>query len=345
VARPAPAVDAYTLYLRGRYSANKRTVEGLALAIEYFEQAVEKDAAFALAHAGLAECWGLRGFSEFGDVQPSAAMPKAKAAALEALRLDPRLPEAHTWLGMIHFLFDWDWVAAEQELRRALQLQPQYAYAETWYATFLGAMGRHEEALQRILHAYALEPLSLSIRLCIGRCHYFARRYPEALACIEEILRDEPSHLLTTIWAARTLSALGRFADAMEVTRAIPAGAQSASLKSCVAYALAGLGQAEEARSLCASLRRELDTPPGSTPFLLAATYTRLGDFDAAVEVLVKCHQLRDAQLLWLLTHSYYDPLRGHPGFERLVEKLRFPASVLASSKAARARAHGQATP
>lgn len=338
VARPVPTVDAYTLYLRGRYSANKRTVEGFALAIEYFEQAVEKDPAFALAHAGLAECWGLRGFSEFGDIQPYTAMPKAKAAAVEALRLDPRLPEGHTWLGMIHFLFDWDWGAAEQEFRRALQLQPQYAYAETWYATFLGTMGRHEEAQQRILHAHALEPLSLSIRLCIGRCHFFARRYREALACIEEILRDEPGHLLTTIWAARTLSALGHFADALEVTRGIPAEFQNPSLKSCAAYALAGLERAEEARSLCANLRRELETAPYSTPFLVAATYTHLGDFDTAVEVLVECHRLRDAQLLWVLTDSFYDPLRGHPGFERLLEKLRFPSSVLTSSITARSR-------
>jgi TolB-like protein/Tfp pilus assembly protein PilF len=336
VARPTPAVDAYTLYLRGRYSANKRTVEGFALAIEYFEQAVEIDPAFALAHAGLAECWGLRGFSEFGDVPARAAMPRAKAAAVEALRLEPRLPEGHTWLGMIHFLFDWDWAAAEQEFRGALQLQPQYAYAETWYATFLGAMGRHEESLQRILHAHTLEPLSLSIRLCIGRCHFFARRYREALATMEEILQDEPGHLLTTIWAARTLSAMGRFADALQVTRAIPAASQNPALKSCTAYALAGLEQVEEARSLCESLRRELETANCFSPFLLAATYTRLGDFDTAVEALVECHERRDAQLLWVLTHPFYDPLYGHAGFKLVLEKLRFPSSALTSAKAAR---------
>ena len=92
----------------------------------------------------------MRGFLEFGDLPPYEAMPKAKAAALESLRLDPRLPEGHTWLGVIHFLFDWDWAAAERELRRALQLQAEYAYAETWYATFLSAVERHDEALERI---------------------------------------------------------------------------------------------------------------------------------------------------------------------------------------------------
>jgi serine/threonine-protein kinase len=330
VRRPTAALDAYTLYLRGRYSANKRTIEGFALAIEYFEQAIEKDPRFALAHAELAECWALRGFLELGDLPPHEAMPQAKAAALEALRLDPRLPEGHTWLGVIHFLFDWDWLATEQELRRALQLQPEYAYAETWYALFLGAMGRHEEALQRILHAHALEPLSLSIRLCIGRCHFFARRYQEALTCIEGILRDEPGHLLTTVWAARTLSALGRFADALELTRGVPQEAQTPYLRSCTAYALAGLGRAEEARTLCANLRRELEAEPFFTLFVLAATYARLGDLDTAVDALLECHRVRDGQLAFILTQPSCDMLRGHPRFERLLADLHFPPDALA---------------
>ncbi len=330
VRRPTAALDAYTLYLRGRYSAHKRTVEGFALAIEYFEQAVEKDPAFALAHAGLAECWMFRGFPEIGDLPPLEVMPKAKAAALEALRLDPRLPEGHIWLGAIHFLFDWDWRAAEQELRRALQLQPEHAYAETWYALFLAAIGRHEEALQRILHANALEPSLLSIRLCIGRLYFMARRYEEALACVQGILQDEPGHLLTTIWTARILSALGRFADALEVTRGVPPQAQTPYLKSCVAYALAGLGRTDEARSLCAKLREELDRGPFFTLFVLAATHARLGDCDTALDALEECHRVRDGQLAFVLTQPSYDGLRGHPRFERLLADLHFPSEVLA---------------
>jgi adenylate cyclase len=330
VRRPTSALDAYTLHLRGRYSANKRTVEGFALGIEYFEQAVEKDPGFALAHAGLAECWALRGFLEFGDLPPYEGMPKAKAAALESLRLDPRLPEGHTWLGVIHFLFDWDWAAAEQELRRALQLQPQHAYAETWYATFLAALGRHEEALQRILHAHALEPLSLSIRLCIGRCHFFARRYEDALQCIQGILRDEPGHLLTTIWAARTLCGLERFADALEMTNQVPPQARTPYLRSCTAYALAGLGRAEEARSLCARLRRELDAGPPFTLFIVGAAYARLGDFETALDTLMECRRVRDGQLAFLRTQSLYDQVRSHPRFERLLTDLHFPPERVA---------------
>ncbi len=324
-----PALDAYTLYLRGRYSAHKRTVDGFALGIEYFEQAVEKDPAFALAHAGLAECWALRGFSEFGDLLPCEAMPKAKAAALEALRLDPLLPEGHNWLGVVHFLFEWNWVAAEREFRRALQLQPDYAYGETWYAVFLSAVGRHEEAMQRILHANSLEPLSLSIRLCIGRTHFFAHRYQEALHIVEEILRAEPGHLLSTIWAVRLLLTLGRFGEALELARTIPPQ-ESPYLRSFVASALAAAGQSEEARKLCAELRREFEGGRRFTLFFVGAAYARLGELDTALDILTECWRMRDGQMAFLLAHASYDELRGHPGYEQLLAEMSFPVEALA---------------
>ncbi len=322
--RPTTAVDAYTLYLRGRYSANKRSMEGFALAVEYFEQAIEKDPGFALAHAALAECWALRGFLEFGDVTPLVAMPKARAAGREALRLDPGLAEGHTWLGMIHFLFDWDWEAAEREFRRALQLQPDYAFAEIWYAMLLAAVERHEEALERVLRAHALEPLSLSIRLCIGRCHYFARRHEEALAWIQGVLRDEPGHLLTTIWAARALSALGRFADALEELQRIPPQAHTPYVQSCMAYALAGLGHNGEARSICDRLLQE-DAERPCSRYFIAATYAKMSDYDTAVDALMESHHMRDGMLVFVLTQTSFEPLRGHPGFERLLADMRFP--------------------
>jgi serine/threonine-protein kinase len=331
---PTSVVDAYTLYLRGRYSANKRSMEGLALAIEYFEQAIEKDPGFALAHAALAECWALRGFVEFGDLPPLVAMPKAKAAAREALRLDPELAEGHTWLGMIQFLFEWDWAAAEREFRRALQLQPDYAFAEIWYAMVLAAVGRHEEALQRVLRAHALEPLSLSIRLCVGRCHFFARRYDEALAWIEALLRDEPDHPLTSIWAARTLSALERSADALQVLQRVPPQAHTPYLESCVAHALAGLGHHGEARTICDRLLRN-DAERPCNRFIIAATYARMNDHDSAVNTLMESHRMRDGMLVFVLTQSSFDPLRGHSGFERLVADLRFPVLRTARAQAA----------
>jgi serine/threonine protein kinase/DNA-binding SARP family transcriptional activator/Tfp pilus assembly protein PilF len=323
-------IEAYEFYLKGHYSACKRSVEGLSLGIEYFEQAVKRDPSYALAHAGLAECWALRGFLELGDLHADDAMPKAKAAALEALRLDSRLPEAHTWLGVIHFLFDWDFKAAEEELRRALQLRPDSAYAENWYALFLGAMGRHQEALERILHAQALEPLSLSIRLCVGRCYYFADLFERALECIEGILRDEPGHQLTTIWLARTLCALQRYSDALEAMTGIPPEVRTPYLSSLVASALAGLGRTDEARALCQELRREFDEGRAFLLFPVAAAYVRLGDYDAALDTLEEALRRREGYMPFVLTEPAFDEMRGHPRFERLLAELHFPPEVLA---------------
>jgi serine/threonine-protein kinase len=328
VRQPTTAIDAYTLYLRGRYSANKRTEEGLALGIEYMEQAVEKDPGFALAHAGLAECWALRGFAEFGDLLPCEAMPRAKAAALEALRLDSRLPDGHTWLGVVRFLFDWDWEGAEREFRRALQLQPEQAYAETWYASFLCAMRRDEEAMHRIRHAHALEPLSLSIRLCITRFHCMAGRHEEALASVQAILQDEPGHQLSIIWAMRSLLLAGRFGEALELSRQVPAEHQSPYLRSCMVQALAGLGQRDEVRRLCGAL-----SEPGAERrlnlYVLASAYMRLGDHETALDLLTHCLEMRDGQLVYLLTQPLFARLQRNSRYQRLLEQMCFPAESM----------------
>jgi adenylate cyclase len=331
--RPRPVLEAYTLYLRGRYAAHKRTVEGFALAAEYFEQAVEKDPGYALAHAGLAECWALRGFSEFGDLAPLEAMPKAKAAAVEALRLNPELPEGHVWLGVVRFLFDWDWAGAEREFRRALQLYPEHAYAETWYAMFLVAIAQRDEAYQRILHAHALEPLSASIRLCVARVHFMSRRFEAALDTVREILRAEPGHMLSTIWEVRCLSALERFAEALEVSQRVPPERQTPYFRSCAAFALAGLGRAEEARQVVAELRREFGAGPRFTLVIVAATEARLGNMEAALDVIWEGLHMRDGQLAFTLTQPSFDKLRGHPRFERMLAELRFPAEALARGR------------
>ena len=156
------ATEAYTLYLRGRFFALKRTVEGLVTGIGLFEQAIQQDPGYALAHAGLAECWVLRGFEEFGDLAPLEAMPRAKVAAQRALELDPKLAEGYTWSGVLSFLFDWDPVAAESFFRRAIELRPDYSLAHAWYAVFLMARGRHDEAIARSGHAAELDPLAFS---------------------------------------------------------------------------------------------------------------------------------------------------------------------------------------
>ena len=205
--RPSTATtEAYTLYLKGRFFALKRTIAGLAAGIECFEQALALDPGYALARAGLAESWALRGFEEFGDLPPLIAMPRAQVALRRALELDPALAEGHCWSGVVSFLFDWDWGAAERSLRRAIELRPDYSLAHTWYAVYLLARGRHEEAVVRSEHAAELDPLAFSIQTVTGLCHHFAGRFEEAIARYRATLELDPGNLRSFVWIGAGLS-------------------------------------------------------------------------------------------------------------------------------------------
>ena len=326
VLRSTAVLDAYTLYLRGRYAAHKRTPEGLLLGIEYFEQAVELDPGYALGYAGLAECWAILGFAEFVAVPPPEAAPRARSAALEALRLDPELAQAHTWLGVVHFLYDWDWAAAETEFRRAIQLDPGYAFSETWYATLLGPLGRHEESLRRILHAEAIEPVSIQIRLCVGRCYYFAHRYEQAHRTLTAILKDEPGQPLTTSWLARTLCAMARHAEALEILERLPPP-QTPYVRSVAGYALAGAGRVGEARAMCAGLEQDVEEGRCGGTYL-AGALELLGERELALEIMERAVRRRDTLLPWLSCEPAYDPLREHPRFQSLLVELRLPPAT-----------------
>src|SRR5947209_1863581 len=140
--------EAYQLYLKGRYFWNKRTREGMKQGLESFEQAIRLDPDYADAYVGLADCYSV--LSQVGEFSPNEAMPKAKAATLNALRIDDELAEAHASLAMIDELYDWNWEGAENEFRRAIDLNPNYATAHHWYAMYLSALGRRDEALAEI---------------------------------------------------------------------------------------------------------------------------------------------------------------------------------------------------
>jgi adenylate cyclase len=324
---PTQALEAYTLYLRGRYATLKRTVEGLTLGIEYFDQAIEKDPNYALAYAGLAECWALRGFGEFGDLDPNVALPHARAAAREALRLDPKSSQAHNWLGVVSLLFDWDWAAAEGELREALQLQPDNAYAQVWYAVLLAQLHRHAESLRRVHQAEALDPLSTTVRITVGRCCYWARHFSEALECFAGLLRAEPGNALVAMWLARTLACTGRHVEALEILAKVTAqGRQSLSLRALRSVLLVGAGHVKEALALVRVAAEEVkqENAPYASSISALALF-QLGEREAAFELLE--HGLR--------THSTYmpfvgeplsDPLRSDPRFGRLLEELGLPA-------------------
>lgn len=317
---PTGAVEAYTLYLRGRYFAAKRTAEGFRVAMEYFEQAVERDPGYALAYAGLAQCLALLGFEEFGDVPARDAMPRAKAAALKALDLAPELADAHCSRAWIAMVFDWDWEAAEAGFRRAIQLDPAYSLAHTWYAIFLSIMARHDEAIGRILHAEAIDPVNLSIHLTVGRCYYWARRFAEALDRVRATLEMEPGNLLTHSWIVRTLNAMGSHVEALEVVEAaIARFGRDPRLLMSLGRTYAELGRQAEARQVVEELRGR-----GGDRYAayLVPAMNALREWDQVFELNNILYEHRSGWLAFVGVEEFWDRTRADPRFEQLLAKM-----------------------
>ncbi|MBA3760337.1 MAG: tetratricopeptide repeat protein, partial [Gemmatimonadales bacterium] len=327
-ARPEPVIrpptgvlEAYTLYLRGLYFARKRTVEGFRIAIEYFEQVTEKDPNYALAYAGLAQCYALLGFDEWGVLPARSAMPRAKAAAERALELDPTLAEAHCWRAVLALIFDWDRAKAETGFLKAIELKPEHAVAHTWYALLLSVMGRHDAALERILLAERLDPESLTIHLNVGRVLCFARRYDEALERLRATLEMEPRHALTYVWLARTLLALGAPQEALTIIQqGVQVAGRNLILITWLGQAHAALGHRKKAMTIVEELRQERErhyVPLVYTLYILA----RLGDQEAFEWVEKVVHE-RSGHLAFGSTDPVWDPLRADPRFETVLRGM-----------------------
>jgi TolB-like protein len=188
-------LEAYDLYLKGRYFWNRRYEGGLQKGLEYFNQTIKKDPSYAPAYAGIADSLSILGL--FAWLPPKEAFPKAKATALKAIEIDDMLAEAYTSLGWITMLYEWDWTTAEKALKRALEIDPDYAIGQLWYALYFGYLGRLEEATAEIIKALRLEPLSLLINVNLGCILYFKRLYDEAIEQCLKTLEMDPNYLLS----------------------------------------------------------------------------------------------------------------------------------------------------
>src|SRR5712664_1548875 len=188
--------ESYEDYLEGRYYWNKRSQEGLTKAIEYFQLAIEKDPNYALAYAGLADCYSIIGSAIVGTVPSQDVAPKAKDAAVKALQLDDTLAEAQTSLATVRFNYDWDWAGAASGFQRSIELNPSYATAYQRYSLYLMAMGRTNESLAEMTRARELDPLSISMNFSLGWRLYMARKYDQAIEQLQNTLEMDPNFAL-----------------------------------------------------------------------------------------------------------------------------------------------------
>jgi tetratricopeptide (TPR) repeat protein len=293
--RPTENIEAYQLYLKGRYYWNKRTEEGLRTAIEYFSEAIEKDPSYTLAHAGLADSYIVLG--EYSLLPAKEAFPRAREAATKALDLDDTLAEAHNALAAVKENYDWDWPGAEQEYRRAIELNPGYATARQWYGELLSALGRHEEGLAEIKRAQQLDPVSLIINAAHGRILMQAGRDDLAIEQLRKTLEIDPNFAHAHWYLGFVHVRKGEFAEATpEFQRAITLSPNIFRYKSGLVYAYARAGKSAEARKLLSELTEHSKRRYVSGRDF-AAIYAGLGDKNQAFAFLEKAYEERDATL------------------------------------------------
>jgi len=312
--------DAYQLYLKGRYFWNKRTVEGLNKGISYFNEAVEKDPSYALAYVGLADSYSL--LSDYGGLPPKEAYPQAEKAAMQALALDERLAEAHAALGLIKTSYEWDWPGAEQEYRRAIELNPNYETAHQWYAEYLSGLGRHQEAITEIRRAKEINPVSLIINAVEVSVFYIARDYDQAISQGQKALEMDPHFAELYGYLRRCYEQKGMYKEAIAAlqTRRKLAGLdadETATLREAAAATSARVYWQRRLEQQVEDSKREL-----SNAVDIAEIFAQLGEKDKAFKSLEKAYAERSVMMMYLKVLPNLDPLRTDPRYADLLRRV-----------------------
>jgi eukaryotic-like serine/threonine-protein kinase len=316
--------EAYQLYLKGRYHWSKWTEEGFEKGIEYFRQAVEKDPSYALAYSGLADSYVLLGWNSY--LPPKDAFPKARAAAIKALRFDEDLAEAHTSLAASLWLSDWHWLEAQTEFKRSLQLAPAYPTANHWYAEYLMTMGRPEEAIAKIKHSRELDPLSLIINTAVGWSLYFARRYDEAIEQLRMTVELDQNYPVAHWILGLAYRKTGRYEMAIaEGEKGMVLSGGSPLMLAALAHSYGTANQTRDALVILESLTK-LAKQKYVAPYFFAGVYVGTGENDDALEYLEKAYTERSHWLIYLHIDPSMDSLRDDPRFQDLLRRVGLPA-------------------
>jgi eukaryotic-like serine/threonine-protein kinase len=315
--------EAYQLYLKGRFYWNKRTAGGLKQAVGFYQQAIEKDPNYALAYSGLAETYAL--FSTHDVASAKDSMPQAKAAALRALALDDSLAEAHAALGWYLNYYEWDRTGAEKALRRAIELNPNYANAYDWLgAESLATRKRFDEALVIQKRAEELDPLSAIISANIGWTLFLARRYDEAIAQNDRALALDPNLFIPHAHLCWAYNAKGMYKEAIAECRKARELNDDYFNKGYLALVLARSGQGEEARKLLNQLK-ELSARSYVTSYALALAYIGLNEKEEAFFWLEKEVEERGYWTGIYALAPELDDLRPDPRFKAMLKRLNLP--------------------
>lgn len=318
----AEEMEAYNLYLKGRYAWHRRTRESLAGAVSYFERSVAGAPGYARGHAGLADAYAVQGF--YDHRPPADAFPKAEAAARRALALDGSLAHPYATLGYVNLYFHWRWPDAENAFRRSIELDPSYSTAHQWYANHLTAMGRFDEAEQAMRRAMELDPLSLIANAALGWVYYHAGDYASAIEQFDRTLELDPTFGLAYLWKGLAHEQLGRSDEAIRLLeKSLALSPGSVVVVAALAHANATAGRRERATEL---LRGLLAADERYVPaFEVAKVHLGLGETDAALDWLEKAYEQRSHSMAFLKVDPQLAPLRTHPRFRELLRRVGHP--------------------
>jgi TolB-like protein/Tfp pilus assembly protein PilF len=318
--------EAYEAYLRGRaYLSKTPTAAIRKRAKDYFEKAIEKDPGYAPAYAGMGELY-IRYRQWSGE--HVAARLQARQWGEKALKLDETLAEAHAILARCAQQ-DWDWPATEREYRRAIELNPSYALARTWYAMYLYAMLRFDEAVIEAKHAQQVDPLSPLVNTYAGAAYFLAGRVDEAMASWKNVLELDPGYSDASHLLARSHALEGRYDQAIaELEKALIFNKRQPVLLGGLAHAYARAGQRQKALTLVAEMKRIEAEEPGYAPFGMIWAYAGLDDNDQAFAYLEKAYREGAGRMVWINVDPRLEPLRSDPRFQELLRRMKLPTKV-----------------
>ncbi len=308
--------EAYRLYLKGRYHWNKRSADGLTRAASHFREALERDASYARAWVGLADSYAL--MEQYAGVPSRETCPKAKAAALRAIEIDPSLAEPHATLGLLYAHCEWNWPGSEREFRRAIELNPNYATTHHWYALHLAYRGELTRALAEARRAQELDPLSLIANNALAVVHAYARDYDAVLDQCRKNLEMDPNFVVTYMWIGRARRAQGKHDEAIAALQKAVELSQGKSKEalSDLGFAFAIAGRREDALEILNRLEGE------SAHYPRATIYAGLGDHDRALEALDRAMEAHSWFLVQLGVDPPFDSLRTDPRFEQIRRRV-----------------------
>jgi DNA-binding winged helix-turn-helix (wHTH) protein/TolB-like protein/tetratricopeptide (TPR) repeat protein len=314
--------EAHLAYLKGRYQVEKRTPDAAARAIEFFQQALQKDTNYALAHVGLAESYMTLAVT--GARRPNEAFPRVKEGVTRALEIDPLLADAYTILGVTKFWHDWDYPGAGQDFKRAIEINPNHARAHEMYAHLLSNLGRPAEALAESSRALELDPLSLIGNALRGQQLNFAGRYDDAIEHLQKTLDVEPNFWIAHIGLGKAYERKKMYSEAIaEFQTAWDLSNGSSEPKSLLGYTYAVSGRPREAHLALQELKQSARVRY-IAPKHIALIYAGLGDKNGMFEWLEKAYEDRDISLTFIKVEPRWDPFRADARFVNLIHRVGF---------------------